>query len=169
MPADRDDYDFALDVLSRGDAGQLEELEQLLPDFPFGTDEFIGRQWIINAIDCGSLASVRWILGRGVDLTFRDEEGYTPLHAAIDRRGDDRIPCIELLLEAGAPVNARGINDWTPAHMAAARDDVQVLRLLRRFNADFSLRTTIDNYETPLEKAKRGRKQAAVAYLQSEA
>jgi ankyrin repeat protein len=168
MP-DRDDYDYALDVLAHGDDSQLEELAQLVPEFPAGVDDFLGRRWIINAIDCGSLRSIEWILSRKVDLSFRDEEGYTVLHAAIDRRDGDRHECLRLLLEAGAPVNAHGINDWTPAHMAAVRDDVEVLKLLRAYGADFTIRTEIDNYATPLEEAKRSRKAAAVAYLQSEA
>jgi ankyrin repeat protein len=56
-----------------------------------------------------------------------------------------------MLLKAGAPVNRKGINDWTPAHMAAARYDVGVLRLLVRYSADLAIRTDIDDYATPLE------------------
>ncbi|WP_457334855.1 ankyrin repeat domain-containing protein [Rhizobacter sp. P5_C2] len=165
MPSGPNDYDFAMGLLTRGDEPQLEELAQLLPEFPSGVDELLGRRWIINAIDCGSLRSISWILSRGVDLSFEDEEGYTVLHAAIDRRGSERHQCLRLLLEAGAPVNARGINGWTPAHMAAVRDDVETLRVLRAYGADFTIRTQIDNYATPLEEATRSRKTAAVAFL----
>lgn len=108
------------------------------------------------------------MLQKGVDLTFRDEEGYTPLHAAIERSDSgDRLEILKLLLQAGAPINLKGINDWTPAHMAAARDDVDALKILVQFGADLSLRTEIDDYATPLEEARNLGKMNAVRYLES--
>jgi uncharacterized protein len=64
-------------------------------------------------------------------------------------------------------VNRKGINDWTPAHMAAARDDVEALRLLVRYRADLNIRTDIDDYATPLEEARNLGKVNAVNYLES--
>ena len=169
MSDDRDyrDYVYVLETLKTGTREQFEELEQLIHGFPDGVDPFIGRRWIINAIDVGSTSAIEWMLSRGVDLAFRDEEGYTPLHAAIESRAPDREQRLELLLAAGASVDLKGINDWTPAHMAAARDDVDALRLLVRFGADLSIRTEIDDYATPLEEARNLRCPNAVAYLES--
>jgi ankyrin repeat protein len=107
------------------------------------------------------------MLEHGVDLKFRNDEGYTPLHSAIDRERSDRHEVLEMLLAAGAPVNLKGINDWTPAHMAAARDDVDALRLLVRYGADLTIRTDIDDYATPLEEARTLGKLAAAQYLES--
>ena len=81
------------------------------------------------------------------------EEGYTVLHSALERTTLDRYDLLELLLQHGASIDAHGINDWTPAHMAAVRDDVAALKLLHRFGANFSIRTRIDSYATPLEEA----------------
>jgi ankyrin repeat protein len=64
-------------------------------------------------------------------------------------------------------VNRKGINDWTPAHMAAARDDVEALRLLVRYGADLTIRTDIDDYSTPLEEARSMGKLNAASYLES--
>jgi ankyrin repeat protein len=83
-----------------------------------------------------------------VELGFRGDDGYTPLLCAIESRAPDRELRLELLLAAGAPVNQKGINDWTPAHMAAARDDVAALRILVRRGADLTIRTEIDDYAT---------------------
>lgn len=160
------DYDFVIGVMASGDRFHLEELEQLLEGFPDGVDDFIGRRWIINAIDCGSRVSVEWMLSQKVDLSFRDEEGYTVVHSALERNGADKYEILKLLLEAGADVNAHGINDWTPAHMAAARDDIQALELIVQAGADLSLRTRIDEYATPLEEAKTLGKTNAVKYLE---
>lgn len=161
------DYDYVIGLLTSGGEAQWQELEQLIEGFPHGVDEFIGRRWITNAIDCGSVASVRWMLARKVDLRFQDNEGYTVLHSALDREGFERHELLELLLDAGADVNAKGVNDWTPAHMAAVREDLEALRILVRNGADLSIRTNIDSYATPLEEARHLRKSAAVEFLEA--
>src|SRR5512138_224178 len=161
------EYRDILEVLSSGDIDAWEKLAQELQDFPEGVDGLVHRRWIINAIDSGSLACVRWMIKRGVELGFRDEEGYTPLHAAIESSKDNKYELLQLLLSADAPVNLKGINDWTPAHMAAARDDVKALRLLVQFGADLSIRTEIDEYATPLEEAQNLGKSNAAAYLET--
>ena len=52
--------------------------------------------------------------------------------------------------------------------MAAAWNDVETLRILYEAGADFSIRTRIDAYATPLEEAMiLGRSAEAVAYLKS--
>jgi Ankyrin repeats (3 copies) len=161
------DYSYALDALRLGDEAQWQELEQLLEGFPADCDHFIGRRWIINAIDCGSVNSVRWMLTKGVELTFRDEEGYTVLHSALERKAPDKREILGLLLQAGADVNARGVNDWTPAHMAAARGDIESLTLLVQAGADLSARTNIDGYATPLEEAEALGQRKAVEFLKN--
>ncbi len=160
-------YRRGIAVLASGDVSQLEALAAELDGFPHGDDPYLGRRWITNAVGVGSKAAVQWLLGKAVDLDFRDDEGYTPLHTAIDRGLPDRYEVLEMLLEAGAPVNRKGINDWTPAHMAAARDDVGALRLLVRYRADLTIRTDIDDYATPLEEARNLGKTNAASYLAS--
>ncbi len=82
----------------------------------------------------------------------------------IDSKRADRYELLELLLRAGAPVNLKGINEWTPAHLAAARDDVEALRLLVAHGADLSIRTDIDDFATPLEEARTLGCRKAVAF-----
>lgn len=154
-------------ALAEGTPAQLEELSVEIPGFPDGVDDFIQRRWIINAIDEGSKEAITWILGKGVNLDFRDEEGYTPLHAALERKLPDKYECLEHLLRSGAPVNRKGINDWTPAHMAAARDDVDALKVLIRYRADLSIRTEIDHYTTPLQEARNLGSLNAAKYLEN--
>nr|WP_315465691.1 ankyrin repeat domain-containing protein [uncultured Rhodoferax sp.] len=161
------DYDYVIGLLTSGGEAQWQEFEQLIDGFPDGVDEFLGRRWITNAIDCGSVASVRWMLARKVDLRFRDNEGYTVLHSALDREGPEGYELLELLLDAGADVNAKGVNDWTPAHMAAVREDLEALRILVKNGADLAIRTNIDSYATPLEEARHLKKLAAVEFLEA--
>jgi ankyrin repeat protein len=161
------DYSYIIQVLASGSASDLEELAQLCGDFPQGKDPLLGRHWITNAIDCGSEFAVAWMLSKGVELSFRGADGYTVLHSALERRFNDKHRVLELLLKHGAPVNAHGVNDWTPAHLAAAREDIEGLRLLIAYGADLSIRTTIDHYATPLEEARLLKKEAAVKFLES--
>lgn len=163
-----DSFRRVLSVLRTGTIADLEALSQELPDFPHGVDDLVQRRWIINAIgDGGSKASVEWMLSKKVDLNFRDEEGYTPVLAAIERESPDKYEILELLLRAGASVNLKGVNDWTPAHMAAARDDVEALKILLRHGADLTIRTEIDDYATPLEEARTLGSAKAISYLES--
>lgn len=162
-----EEYLRAINVLETGSLADLEQLAAEIPGFPEGVDPYIGRRWIINAIDTGSVVSIRWMLGKGVDLNFRDDEGGTPLHSAIDRARGDKYDVLETLIVAAAPLNVKGFNDWTPAHLAAARDDVEALRILVRHGADLSIRTDIDNYATPLEEARHLGKLKAVGFLES--
>jgi ankyrin repeat protein len=162
-----DRYKRGIAVLESGDVGQLEALAREIEGFPGGDDPYLGRRWITSAIGVGCKAAVQWVLAKGVDLDFTDDEGYSPVHSAIDRDLPDRYEVLELLLGAGAPVNRKGFNDWTPAHMAAARDDVEALRLLVRHGADLSIRTAIDDYATPVEEARSLGKVNAAKYLES--
>ena len=144
-----------------------------VPDFPKGRDDFIQRYWIRNAIDSGSPETVRWMLENGAPVNYEDDEGYPALIAALDSDRDDRYEVMKILIEFGADVNVhregvQAVNDWTPGHLAAIRNDVVALKLLHKAGADFTLRTRIDRYETPLEEARtRGGAEDAVAFLES--
>jgi hypothetical protein len=52
--------------------------------------------------------------------------------------------------------------------MAAVRNDVEALKILHEAGADFTIRTVIDEYATPLEEAiALGNSAKAVAYLKT--
>ena len=69
----------------------------------------------------------------------------------------DVAEIIRLLLAFGTDPNQRGINDYTPLHMAVAERNPAAVRLLLDGGADPQLRTRIDSYETPLEMAESRR------------
>lgn len=163
------DYEQIITAIMACNLDALEEFAQLLDDFPTGKDHFIQRHWITNGIDCGNAAVVSWMIEKGAPLIFQDDEGYSVLHSAIERNQPDKYEVLQILIAAGAELNAHGTNDWTPAHMAAARNDVEALKILKAAGADFSLRTRIDDYATPLEEAQSLEKSPeAVAYLLSQ-
>ena len=160
-----DEYDRIMEPVMGGDIQALEKLSNSESSFPDGQDRWLGRHWLTNAIDCGTAIVVRWMLEKGASPIYLDDEGYTALHSAIEREGADKYAMMAALIEFGADVNAIGLNFWTPAHMAAVRNDVEALRILYRAGADFSLRAG-DRDETPLEESRRmGAAPDVIAYL----
>jgi len=99
------------------------------------------------------------------DALFPAELGEAPV--AIDSRGyDDDTPLhvlawrndvagAEVVIAAGADVNAIGDMGETPLHVAIAMDSVEMAKLLLRHGANRKVRSEFD--ETPMEKAlKKG-------------
>jgi uncharacterized protein len=150
------------DAFRRGDLDALRaavEDPSLVPNgqMPIG----IGS-CLVYAIYHSPLAFIRTLLELGADPNSPADDGFPPLIAALTcsravpgaspRTDVDEI--IRLLLSCGADANQRGINDYTPLHMAVAeRNALAVLRLLEH-GADADLRTRIDECETPLEMAR---------------
>lgn len=165
-----EEYARIMEPVISGDIPSLELLAESVDGFPAGQDPWLNRHWITNAIDCGSASAVRWMLERNAPVVFRDSEGYTVLHSAIEREEDDKYEVMSMLIEFGADVNAHGTQDWTPSHMAAVRNDLQALRLLHQAGGDFSIRTRIDMHATVLEEARQAQCSPEVlAFLESPA
>jgi len=160
-------YDHILEVLQHGSIEDLERIAQTTNSFPSGKDDFVERYWILNAIDCGSLESIRWMLSKKVPLDFRNDEGFTAILWAMDCERPDQYEVLELLINSGAPINKQGLNDWTPLHWAAVRNDIKALKILVEHGADPTIRTRIDNYATPREEAWHLGHKAAVRFLES--
>lgn len=164
-----DDLEAILESIRDGDIHFLEFIAECINSFPSGIeDKILGTHWITYAIDLGSLESLLWMLARGTKIDFEDGMGYTVLHSAIESTSKYKYEIMEKLIEFGAEVNKRGLNDWTPAHLAAARNDVNALEVLVKAGADLNARTRIDNFSTPLELARLvGTSPDAVYYLET--
>lgn len=162
-----DDDRFVLDALQSGDPGRLEEMAAILDALEDGEGEAAWQRWLHHAIASAPLATIEWMLDRGVDLTSVDEAGYTPLLAAVESTRDDRLEVLKRLIAAGAPLNGRGMNGWTAAHLAASQGDVEALGVLGAAGADLSIRG--DGGITPLDEARDREMAGAVAYLEDRA
>jgi ankyrin repeat protein len=115
------------------------------------------------AIYHSPLPFIRILLDIGADTNPTDHAGFPPLIAALScshpRPGspgrNDTLDIIKLLLTFDADPNQRGINDYTPLHMAVGERHLPAIEVLLEAGADPRLRTRIDDYETPLEMAER--------------
>jgi len=77
-----------------------------------------------------------------------DPRGMTPLHWAADRGATDRI---QVLLDNGAPINARDDNGETPLHLAVIAGHIEAVELLLSRGADQNIKN--HDSETPCQLA----------------
>jgi hypothetical protein len=117
---------------------------------------------LVHAIYHSPIASIRTLLEAGADPNAPVLDGFPPLIAVLSRSRDvpgarrrtDVDEIIRLLLSFKTDVNQRGINDYTPLHMAVAERNLMAIQLLLDGGADPDLRTRIDECQTPLEMAQ---------------
>jgi hypothetical protein len=131
------------------------------------TDDPLGRA-TVEAIRQGNLQTLKRLLDEHPGLaTARiagESSGCGPmpasrtlLHVAADWPGHfpNGAATVEMLVEAGADVNARfdGRHTETPLHWAASSDDVEVLDALLDRGADIESPGSVIGGETPLADA----------------
>lgn len=117
---------------------------------------------LVYAIYHSPMAFIRTLLEIGADPNAPVDDGFPPLIAALictrEVRGattrKDVDDLLRLLLAFGADPNQRGVNDYTPLHMAVAEGNPHAVQILLEAGADPDLRTRIDGCETPVEMAE---------------
>jgi ankyrin repeat protein len=157
------------------EAGDLDALREAVKDpyeIPNGPMPVAIGNCLEYAIYHSPLPFIRTLLELGADPN-PDNEGFPPLIAALTMSrsqtgspGREDVPeILKLLLSFGADINQRGINDYTPLHMAVAQRNLPVITLLLESGANPHLRTRIDNFETPREIAEKEGLQQIAALL----
>src|SRR5262245_17215241 len=141
--------------------GDLEALREAVDDpeaVPNGLMPAAIGSCLVYAIYHSPLHFIRSLLEIGADPNAPVHDGFPPLIAALSCAHDaagaprraDVAEIIRLLLSFGANPNERGINDYTPLHMAVAERDALAAQILLDHGADPELRTRIDDCCTPL-------------------
>lgn len=110
---------------------------------------------LIELLPNAPLYVIQELVVYGTDLRLINKEGFSCLHKIIEECDEHDIPKLEFLIEAGADINSRGWNSWTPLHQATSYDCILFVEALLKNGADVSIITEIDDYETPLMIAKR--------------
>ena len=98
-------------------------------------DDWFPAEKLHRAAAAGDLERARELIREGADLDAFDDIGYTPLHHAAKNQ---HVALIELLLDAGADINAREeeTNSDTAVSVAAADSSPEVVKLLLERGAD---------------------------------
>lgn len=92
--------------------------------YPLGLAAFFGHP-----------ETVRLLLARGADVSqvARNPMRVQPLHAAVAGRS---FAAVRLLVDAGAPVDGKQQNGWTPLQAAVHQGNLEMTRLLLAHGAD---------------------------------
>jgi uncharacterized protein len=126
------------------------------PGFPnvFAPHDAISCSLLQYAIYHSPTPFIRRLLDAGADPNYDDGDGFPSLIAALTSGRADQWEILEMLLAAGADPNQHGHNDYTPLHFAASEGKSDLVELLLASGADASIKTRVDDYETPAEVAE---------------
>jgi hypothetical protein len=97
-------------------------------------------------------------------LPYCESPAGGPLAAAISDFGD-APHVVEWLINHGSRIDTRGMNDWTPLHMACQYGFLGVAEVLVAHGANLNDQTRIDGGYTPLMEACAGGHKEVVEFL----
>jgi len=141
-----------LDIFEACSLGRLERLQNCLSDAAaitsYSKDGFTALHF---ACYFGQPEAARLLIAKGakVDAVANNATQVMPLHSAASSRN---LPAARLLVEHGAPVNARQQGGWVPLHAAAQNGDQEMVDLLLAHGADGDI--TNNDGKTPAMVAK---------------
>ena len=153
-------------ALEAGDLDAARSALELGSGWPNCVDPYTQSTVLSIALGRADLATIRLLLDLGADPNFAVvDDGFPSLIDVLHhrcrnwaelRQWADCHDVLRALIDAGADVNARGLNDWTALHFAVAADDPVAVEMLLDAGADPDARTRIDDLETPLDIARDG-------------
>ena len=127
----------ALDIFEAAALGRLDRLQQCLRDDAsvINSRSKDGFTALHFACFFGQPGAARLLIesGAAVDAVATNPTHVMPLHSAASSRN---LEAACLLLERGAPVNARQQAGWVPIHAAAQNGDRPMVELLLKHHAD---------------------------------
>ena len=142
-----------LNIFEAAAVGRLDLVRDILEESPDLVDAIApdGFQPLGLACFFGHEEVAAYLLEQGasVDSASHNTMKVMPLHSAVAARS---FLITRLLLEQGAPVNARQSDNFTPLHAAAQNGDFEIVKLLLSAGADPNLRDA--ERKTPLDFAR---------------
>jgi len=129
------------------EAGDLDKVKELVAaKSPLDARGKYGRTPLIAAIANDKTEVALYLIEQGASPTVADKEKNDPLKWAAIRSGwvksHQNVKLVEALLNAGAPVDSRNKDGFTPLIWAANRSAVKLVELLIARGADVNAKTT---------------------------
>ncbi len=128
-----------LDIFEASSLGRLKRLQGCLSDVAainsFSKDGFTALHF---ACYFGQPEVARLLIEKGakIDAVANNATQVMPLHSAASSRN---LAAARLLVDHGAPVNARQQGGWVPIHAAAQNGDQEMVDLLLAHGADVNI------------------------------
>lgn len=147
-----------LDLFEAAAVGAQEHVEQSLKHNPDAINSFSPDGWtpLHLAVFFGRVNVVHYLLSRGADINAvsGNEQRVTPLHSALANPQNSAVG--QLLIGAGAELDIKQAEGYTPLHYAAANGLDQVVRSLLAHGVDTGIRNHQGKtaYELALERGK---------------
>jgi len=141
-----------------GDLARLREALGDPSDFPNcrqRPDLGVADHPLEYAIYWSPFVFIEELLAAGADPNYPDPAGFPSLIAVLSSGRPDLHDILRLLIERGADVDQRGLNDWTALHYAVNQRDLDGVMILLENGADPGVKTRIDDCTSPLEDAER--------------
>jgi ankyrin repeat protein len=125
-----------LDIFDAASVGRTVRVAELLDADPSLVNAYSNDGFFPLALAAffGHPETVQLLLERGADASqvARNPMKIQALHSAVTVSLD----AVRLLVQAGAPVNAKQDKGWTPLHEAVNRNDLEMTRYLVAHGAD---------------------------------
>ncbi len=126
-----------LDIFDAASVGRSARVATLLDRDPSLINGYSGDGFLPLGLAAffGHPDTVRLLLARGADVAAvaRNPMRVQALHSAVASRS---LETVRLLLDAGAPVNTKQQQGWTPLHAAVHNGHAEMVRLLVGHGAD---------------------------------
>ncbi|UCE90098.1 MAG: ankyrin repeat domain-containing protein [Pseudomonadota bacterium] len=122
--------------------------------------EGVSKFW--EAVRQGNTSEVRALVEQGADVNESGGNNETPVLVKAAKEG--HLAVVELLLFAGADINAQNVKGTTALHAAARRGHTDIVQLLLAHNADHTLR---DKEGRTAESIARAEEYSKIARLVS--
>jgi uncharacterized protein len=129
-----------LDLFDAASVGDTARVARLLDGDPSQINAYSSDGFYALGLAAffGHADTVRLLLSRGADIAqvARNPMKVQPLNAAVAGRS---METVRLLVEAGAPIDPRQQEGWTPLHGAVHQGNVEMTRYLLAHGADPTL------------------------------
>ena len=126
-----------LDVFDAASVGRADRVAALLDADPALVNAYSRDGFFLLGLAAffGRPETVRLLLARGADVTqvARNPMRIQALHAAVAGRS---FEAVKLVVEGGAPVNAKQQEGWAPLHEAVHQRNEELVRYLLAHGAD---------------------------------
>ncbi|XP_068726064.1 transient receptor potential cation channel subfamily A member 1-like [Montipora capricornis] len=125
------------------------------------TPDSLGKTPLHNAILGKHIETVKLLLKSGADVKSVDERGDTPLHVAVKVNSEAIVTL--LLSDSKSDANIKGFGSYTPLHIAAEIDNVDISKRLVENGGDITL--TAEDKMTPFGVAVSKGAQSVAEYF----